>query len=180
MKNEIKYIPILATDNDIPEIHSLCIEVWGDECTYNEEYYSNILVDELSYIYKESNEIIAVCLVEYDEEKDITAICVFCVKKEYRKKGIGTSLINFCINNCIKNGYPKFKLQVAVTNEKAINLYKKLGFEITEKLVNYYSDVKPPDNDAYLMLLDKTNKINEIDDKQFEEAIKKVEDIHIS
>ena len=179
MENEIKYIPILATNKDISEISSLCIEVWGDEGKYSEEFYSNILLYELSYIYKEKNKIIAACLIEYDEEKDITIISIFCVKKEYRRKGIGTSLLNFCINNCIKNGYPKFNLQVAVTNEEAINLYKKLGFEITEKLVNYYN-VKPPDNDAYLMLLDRTNEIDEMDDKQFEELIKKFDDIHIN
>ena len=41
---------------------------------------------------------------------------------------------------------------MAVTNEIAINLYKKLGFETVGEIVkNYYNNDKPPDNDAYLM-----------------------------
>ena len=76
------------------------------------------------------------------------------------------------------SGYPKNDLQVTVTNEIAINLYQKLGFKITEKLENYYNYAKPPDNDAYLMILEKSNVIVEINDEQFEELIKKLDDIN--
>ena len=38
-------------------------------------------------------------------------------------------------------------LEVRVTNEAAISLYKKLGFEVTRTLNGYYSDGE----DAYVM-----------------------------
>ena len=47
-------------------------------------------------------------------------------------------------------GYYKGKqcfLEVRVTNEPAISLYKKLGFEITRTVNGYYSDGE----DAYVM-----------------------------
>jgi ribosomal-protein-alanine N-acetyltransferase len=38
-------------------------------------------------------------------------------------------------------------LEVRVTNEAAISLYKKLGFEVTRTINGYYSDGE----DAYVM-----------------------------
>jgi ribosomal-protein-alanine N-acetyltransferase len=38
-------------------------------------------------------------------------------------------------------------LEVRITNEPAVNLYKKLGFQVTRTLKGYYADGE----DAYLM-----------------------------
>ena len=47
-----------------------------------------------------------------------------------------------------------------------MNLYKKLGFKEIRFIRNYYHLDKPPDNDAYLMVLEKGNKNNDKNKKE--------------
>ncbi len=70
------------------------------------------------------------------------------VHKAFRRQGIGRRLMLIACNNA----YSEYKatevyLEVRVTNAPAISLYKKLGFEIKEVSVGYYSDGE----DAYVM-----------------------------
>ncbi|MGD8191195.1 N-acetyltransferase family protein [Brevibacillus ginsengisoli] len=53
-----------------------------------------------------------------------------CVLQEYWGYGIGKNLLNESIAWADANGIKKMTLNVLETNEKAIQLYKKLGFEI--------------------------------------------------
>lgn len=50
------------------------------------------------------------------------------VKKEYRGKGIGTSLLKEIIGLCKSEKMKKVTVQTALWHLKAIQLYKKLGF----------------------------------------------------
>ena len=155
------FIPISPIKDDIMSIKCLCYYFWEEEGIYSEDFYESILAQNLSLIYKdEEEELIALCLALYEEKLKKVNISVLCVKSEYQKKGIGKSLLNACIDNCVKKGYYDFYLHVAVTNERAIKLYEKVGFEQKELIKNYYSNDPPPDNDAFLMeLTKKTNGI---------------------
>ena len=119
-----------------------------------------MLNDNLSYIYKdqEKNIIIAICLALYEEEEDEVNISVLCVKKEYQRKGLGKSILEECIENCVKNRYTNFYLHVAITNEKAIKLYEKIGFRKIKFIKNYYTNDPPPHNSSFLMRLIKYKK----------------------
>ena len=70
------------------------------------------------------------------------------VLPEYRRRGIGRGLMIKAIN-ALKNYYncDSCYLEVRVSNTAAINLYKKLGFEIVRRIIGYYRDGE----DAYLM-----------------------------
>jgi ribosomal-protein-alanine N-acetyltransferase len=64
-----------------------------------------------------------------------------------RRKGVASALIKRALEGMqyykAKQGF----LEVRVTNEAGISLYKKLGFEITRTVNGYYSDGE----DAYVM-----------------------------
>ena len=71
------------------------------------------------------------------EQGDILSICV---DKNLRRKGFAVLLMTELINYVKLNKVQKLFLEVEETNESAINLYKKLGFELIYTRKNYYGD----------------------------------------
>jgi len=69
------------------------------------------------------------------------------VMPQSRRKGMASALIKRALEGMeyykAKQGF----LEVRVTNETAISLYKKLNFEVTRTINGYYSDGE----DAYVM-----------------------------
>lgn len=61
--------------------------------------------------------------------KDHGYIYDIFVKKEFRGKGIGKTLLNKAQSYCKKVGFSRILLMVSVENENAAGLYKKLGFK---------------------------------------------------
>ena len=62
---------------------------------------------------------------------------------EYQGNGYGDKLLKYILDNYNNRNY---FLEVNVKNERAINLYKKNGFEILTIRKHYYKD-----EDAYVM-----------------------------
>lgn len=59
--------------------------------------------------------------------------------------GAGTKLLNHVLDLCAKQNVSDIYLHVHTINEEAINFYKKFGFEVTDKISNYYTNITPPD-----------------------------------
>lgn len=62
------------------------------------------------------------------------------VLPEYRQHGIGSALITEAMRGMIEYNASECFLEVRVTNEQAINLYKELGFQIVNTISDYYHD----------------------------------------
>jgi ribosomal protein S18 acetylase RimI-like enzyme len=52
------------------------------------------------------------------------------VDKKYRGQYVGSELLNFAFSEAEKQNYSKVSLYVEIDNERAVNVYKKNGFEI--------------------------------------------------
>ena len=144
--------PVIAIFDDIPQMDAISQDIWGEEGKYSLNFYSSVLSQNLSYVFKEKNgEVTAFCLARYEYKADRVGIYLFCVKKSYQGKGLGKALLSYCLDNCRKKGLKNFYLHTAVTNYPAINLYMKLGFRVTETILNYYCNDPKPHNDAFLM-----------------------------
>lgn len=78
-------------------------------------------------------------------ESDVMNVAV---APEFRRQGIGDCLLQELIGRLKKDGVYKLTLEVRASNEPAISLYKKLGFEILGRRPNYYSH---PKEDAWIM-----------------------------
>ena len=84
--------------------------------------YHNIIVDEK----------IVGCLLLTNKDNGKLLDEIY-LEKEYRNKGIGTSIIKDILNN-----NDIVYLWVYKENEKAISLYKKLGFSVIEETESRY------------------------------------------
>lgn len=71
------------------------------------------------------------------------------VMPQSRRKRVAQALINRALEGMHYYKAKQCFLEVRVTNDVAVSLYKKLGFEITRTLNGYYSDGE----DAYVMTI---------------------------
>jgi ribosomal-protein-alanine N-acetyltransferase len=72
------------------------------------------------------------------------------VLPEHRGKGLGKALMLEGINGVMSRKSDEIYLEVRKSNESAIKMYQKLGFQIKSNLRTYYRDGE----DAYLMALE--------------------------
>ena len=108
---------------------------------YKEDYVISMSNNSKYYAYELNNEFIGfICILDLDIELEI--IDVF-VMPEYQGNGYGDKLLKYILDNYKNRNY---FLEVNVNNERAINLYKKNGFEILTIRKHYYKD-----EDAYVM-----------------------------
>lgn len=135
-----------ANKMDIDKIAQIRIkqqnEVWEDEDVdkynllkitkvYLEEHLNN---DFYAFIEETDNDIIAICclqVIEYlpqcNDNGKKGYLCNVYTSDEFRNKGIQTNLLKEVINFAKENNL--CELNLGTDMEKAISIYKKLGFE---------------------------------------------------
>lgn len=102
--------------------------------------------DTLFLVAEEDEQILGYCgAVTVLDEGDITNVAVV---KNRRNQGIGSMLVDALIRETEKAGVSRLFLEVRVSNESAIHLYGKLGFETSGLRKNYY---EAPTEDALVM-----------------------------
>jgi ribosomal-protein-alanine N-acetyltransferase len=72
------------------------------------------------------------------------------VRSEYRRRGIGATLLNRVLEEARKRKAKAAFLEVRSANRAAQTLYEKSGFKAIARRANYYSD---PQEDAVVMSL---------------------------
>ncbi|HWP56295.1 MAG TPA: ribosomal protein S18-alanine N-acetyltransferase [Candidatus Acidoferrales bacterium] len=73
------------------------------------------------------------------------------VDRDYRRQGVGRSLLNAAIAEAKERGLQRVTLEVRRSNQIAQSLYYKLGFVVQGVRAGYYSD---NGEDAFVMALD--------------------------
>lgn len=112
-KNANMFIPSLNSqvDNLYEYVNKL-----KKSATFFEAYNDNTLVG-----------LIAVYLNNY--ETKVAFISSVIVSVDYQGKGISNILLKSAIETAISKSFIRIKLEVFKNNTKALNLYKKFGFE---------------------------------------------------
>ena len=91
------------------------------------------------FVLKENNEVIGYYDVWYMfDDADLNNITV---KKEYQGMKYGELLLRDCIQKCKDRNVDLLHLEVRIDNVRAINLYKKLGFEEVRIRKGYYAGI---------------------------------------
>lgn len=88
------------------------------------------------------------CATSVCDESEINRIAV---KKEYRSKGIGNSLLKKLISKLSQRCGRKIFLEVRESNKNAISLYRKNEFDTVGVRKKYYS---APVENALIMMLE--------------------------
>lgn len=70
----------------------------------------------------------------------VVRIYTFCVRRDYRLKGIGTSLLQRLERECQRRGVSSLILEVGEGNSSALRFYKRNGFVEFFRTPGYYSD----------------------------------------
>ena len=100
------------------------------------EYQNNPFMQMIVFLIGDK----VVGFINYYEIYDRIEIANFNVLPYFQNHGIGTKLIKYVVDK-YKEKFKNITLEVRSDNEKAIKLYKKIGF--VEKAIrkNYYNDV---------------------------------------
>lgn len=90
------------------------------------------------YGYFNDNQLVA--FITFSFSLDTADLESIVTHTDYRKTGLGSSLIEKFIKTAKGNNITKLFLEVRESNINAINLYNKFGFSEISKRKNYYSD----------------------------------------
>lgn len=121
--------------------------------SYNEKFYLDVL--EHSNLAKLAfcNDVVAgaVCcrLDKMEDKKQLYIMTLGCLAA-YRRLGIGSVLLDFVFQLCRqRREVESICLHVQISNDEALDFYRKFGFEVTETKEKYYKRIDPPD--AYVL-----------------------------
>ena len=140
--NDIKIS--LASFDDVPAIAN--IEKLSFSCPWSENaIHESIAAGTHFYVVRVGDSVAGYMgLSKIVGEGYVTNIAVL---PEFRHRGIGSQLLQYVINDS-KEQLEFISLEVRVSNEAAISLYKKLGFSEVGKRKRFYTH---PDEDALIM-----------------------------
>ncbi len=118
---------------------------------------------EHSFHYEVSDNRVARCFVAEAEDKRLAAMIVswividelhiatIAAHPEFRRQGIGTLILKYALKDASAGGVRRAFLEVRASNEAALEMYRKFGFEISGRRTKYYKD---NGEDAILMTLE--------------------------
>ena len=148
--NKIKNLKIVrAENNHLDEIYKIekesFTDSWSTESLKSEISNKNTIF--LVAVYEK--EVLGYILGKVSiESVDVLKIAV---KLQFRRFGVSKLLLKAFIDSAIKFGIKELFLEVRVSNNVAINLYKLFGFKVVGIRKNFYAD---PKEDALLMKKD--------------------------
>ena len=133
----------VVTDNDIRNCVALAKEIWIDHYTSligeaQVEYMLNKF-QSFEAVKEQISEGFNYYLVDrskgyfsYFPEGDSLFISKLYIHRDYRRQGLGKKAVNFIINKA--TGKNSLKLTVNRDNLNSVEVYKKLGFNISEEV----------------------------------------------
>lgn len=133
-----------ATINDYDQMYNLWKNIEGiglsdSDTKENIEKFLN-KNQGLNYICEEEGKIIGTILCGEDGRRGY--LYHLAVDKDYRRKGIGTKLVNLVFDNLKKKGIIKCHLFVFYENELGKTFWEKNGWSKRDELLIYSKDIE--------------------------------------
>lgn len=134
---------------DIPSL--VKIEEEEFSTPFKEKDFLSIYESDISSVLVAKSEGTILGYVSFTVIIDECQIINFATKNEFKRHGVGKSVMKALIAHCKKLGVTKYFLEVRVSNQAAISLYEKFGFVRVGISKGHFS---APREDAVLMNLE--------------------------
>ncbi len=134
------------TPEDVPFISRLEEETFS--MPWSPEAFLQMITKEDTryYVAEEGGHLLGGCgLWMIAGEGNITNVAV---AKDDRRRGVGTGLLTYLMQEGNREGVSAYTLEVRISNEAAIHMYEKLGFVSEGIRPNFY---EKPTEDAMIM-----------------------------
>jgi len=129
-----------ADSKDFEAVYDLYMDEYANAyLTYDpmkkEEFkpiFGSVLQTRTLYVVERDGEIIATyrLIPKTDRQQHTVYLGGFTIKNGWQGKGVGSKILSAIKDECQKNNKIRIELTVDVENIAALNLYKKLGFQI--------------------------------------------------
>ncbi len=139
----------LFSREDIPALAEIEREEFS--IPFREKDFSDLFDSEISNVLVAKFHGVVVGYVSFTVIIDECQIINFATKNQFKRQGVGKTVMEALISHCENLGVKKYFLEVRVSNEGAIALYKKYGFVPVGISKNHFS---APREDAVLMNLE--------------------------
>jgi ribosomal protein S18 acetylase RimI-like enzyme len=112
-------------------------QAFGDLETWTREYFSRTNEpSRKAYIAMIKNVSVGLIRINYTA-KDTAVIHDFCILPSYQGKGIGQEVLTKTVSLLLEEQYKHIRLGVVTKNDRALNLYRKAGFEVISEFQYY-------------------------------------------
>ena len=133
--------------SDIDAIYNIERDVFVDWYPYSLLHYLITMYQPTSLVMELNHRIIGYSISRIEQE-GYGHILALAIAKPYQGRGFGKKLLYHTIE-LLFHYTDLIRLEVRTTNQRAINLYKRFGFEVVQTLRKYYSTGE----DGYVMYL---------------------------
>ncbi|MDV4150068.1 GNAT family N-acetyltransferase [Clostridium sp. AL.422] len=116
-------------------------QAFGHSEEWSREFFSR--TDEPSnktYIVKIESENVGLIRINY-LSPNTAVIYSFCIIPSHQGKGIGQDVLRKTVSLLLEEQCTNIRLSVVTNNDRALNLYKKVGFEVTSEFKYYKGDL---------------------------------------
>lgn len=141
---DFKFIGI----DDVMELATVMLNSLKDTCEDRGETLGDVIeeiesviggsfapfISDASYQIMQNEETASAIMISYYEGYPL--ISEIFTKKEYQNSGMASSLIKKSVNSLLDMGYKNLILNVDAENIAAVNLYRKIGFEVKKKVID--------------------------------------------
>lgn len=116
-----------------------------DRVSSSSPWSERMFLDELTHPYAScyvltkgtsAEEILAyICFRIIGKESEVLNLCV---SPSYRRQGLGRKLMEFYLSRCVSRGIERSYLEVCLSNDGALRLYRSLLYEVVGRRKGFY------------------------------------------
>lgn len=129
------------TTDDADAVAELDFKSFGERDAWSrEDFFSAALNKRFEFIVAEKYGKIIACAGAEIFSDGAAEVDSLSVDPDYRRRGIAKILFIKLINAVLKRGATVVVLEVRPSNKAAIKLYDSFGFQIVDRVKNYYGD----------------------------------------